>query len=155
MGTYITKQSFNSLGVKDQVELFNKLIREDKCNITDCCKKVGISYSTIRDRFKKNHYVFNKFIKQYENVAEIFPYDEDKIINRVIDQINRNSQVIGNLSLNPCNRHDVVNRSFGIDKDTLDRFIHFCDNSKYKQYDILSKFVEEGLSKYSEGVVEI
>lgn len=155
MGSYITKQSFNSLGVKDQVELFNKFIREDKYSITDCCKKVGISYSTIRDRFKKNHYVFNKFIKQYENVVEIFPYDEEKLINRVIEQINRNSQVIGNLRLSPCNRHDVVNRSFGIDKDTLDRFIHFCDNSKYKQYDILTKFVEEGLSKYSEGIVGI
>lgn len=154
MGTYMTKKSFNALGVKDQVELFNKFIREDKNTINECCKRVGIAYSTIRDRFKKNNYVFNKYSKQYENVEEIFPYDEDKIINKVIEQINKNSHVIGNLSLTPCSNHSIVNRSFGIDKDTLDRFIRFCYNSKYRQYDILTKFIEDGLSRYSEGIID-
>lgn len=153
MRDYITKKKFNALSIREQVELFNRLIREDKLSITNCCKKVGIAYSTIRDRFKKNHYVFNKFKRQYENVADIFPYDEEKLINRVVEEINRNNQVRGDLRLDPKPRQDIINRSFGVDKETLDRFIHFCDNSTYKQYDILSKFIEEGLSRYEENVI--
>ncbi len=152
MENFITKKSFNALSVKDQVDLFNKFIREDKINIGECCKKVGISYSTIRDRFKKNNYIFNKFTKQYENVDEIFPY-EDKLINKIVDEMNKKNQIIEILRLNPHSKCNIVNRSFGIDKDTLNRFISFCDNSKYKQYDILTKFIEEGLNKYDKNIV--
>ena len=47
------------------------------------------------------------------------------------------------------NRADLVNRSFSIDKNILDDFLYFCDTSKFKQYDILSQFIREGIEKYS------
>lgn len=148
----ITKKHFNSLNIKEQVKIFNTLISADNLNITQCCNRIGISYSTIRDRFKKNNYVFNKFKKQYENIESILLLEEDKIIKMVLEEINKNNQVISKLLLDPCSKNNIVNRSFGIDKNTLDRFIRFCNNSKYKQYDILTKFIEDGLIKYEQGI---
>lgn len=145
----MTKKQFNALSIKEQIETFNKLLSEGN-NITDCCKKCNIAYSTIRDRYKKHNYVFNRFSNKYENVEEIFPYNqEQKIIHKIIDEINHNNIVETDLTVSQTNRQDLVNRSFSLDKNILDDFIYFCDTSKFKQYDILSQFIREGLGKYS------
>ena len=47
---YIDKATFNKLGIKEQVKLFNSLLQEHN-SIKEVCDYIGISYSTIRDRF--------------------------------------------------------------------------------------------------------
>ena len=39
--------------------------------LTNVCKNIGIGRSTIRDRFKKVSYEYNKNINQYESIVEI------------------------------------------------------------------------------------
>lgn len=148
----MTKKQFNSLSINEQIETFNKLLSEGK-NITDCCKSCSIPYSTIRDRFKKHNFFYNRFTNKYENIEVIFP-NEERLIYKVIDEINKNNMIETNLEVNFTNKADVVNRSFAIDKTVLDDFIYFCDTSKFKQYDILSQFIREGLMRYSDKEVE-
>ena len=62
---YVDKATFNKLGIKEQVKLFNSLLQEHN-NIKEVCEDIGISYSTIRDRFSKHKYIFNKYSRAYE-----------------------------------------------------------------------------------------
>ena len=75
---YVDKATFNKLGIKEQVKLFNSLLQEHN-NIKEVCEDIGISYSTIRDRFSKHKYIFNKYSRAYElnhnkNEIEIFEF---------------------------------------------------------------------------------
>ena len=53
------KVSFNKLDICKQVDYFNLRLLEGEC-IQSICKSINISYSTIRDRFKKHNYRYNK-----------------------------------------------------------------------------------------------
>ena len=57
------KEEFNKLKVKDQVEYINQKL--DKKSLTEICKDINISRSTVRKRFLKQGYVFNKNNNKY------------------------------------------------------------------------------------------
>ena len=61
----MNKTEFNSLEVLEQIEYINKSLLEGS-TLTNVCKSIGIGRSTIRDRFKKVSYEYNKSINQYE-----------------------------------------------------------------------------------------
>ena len=66
----MNKTEFNSLEVLEQIEYINKSLLEGN-TLTNVCKTIGIGRSTIRDRFKKVSYEYNKSINQYESIVEI------------------------------------------------------------------------------------
>ena len=66
----MNKTEFNSLEVLEQIEYINKSLLEGN-TLTNICKSIGIGRSTIRDRFKKVSYEYNKAINQYESIVEI------------------------------------------------------------------------------------
>ena len=66
----MNKTEFNSLEVLEQIEYINKNLLEGN-TLTNVCKNIGIGRSTIRDRFKKVSYEYNKNINQYESIVEI------------------------------------------------------------------------------------
>lgn len=141
---YIDKATFNKLGIKEQIKIFNSLLKENS-NIKEVCDILGISYSTIRDRFHRNKYGFNKFTQQYElNTDKSKNSELEKIIEDVIRNINRKSlePISGDLKGN------LTIRSFRIYENVLNDFIDFCDNSMLRQYDVLSLFIIEGIEKY-------
>lgn len=143
---YIDKATFNKLSIKEQIKIFNSLLKSNN-NIKDVCDLIGISYSTIRDRFHKNKYVFNKFNHQYElksNSNRNRNIELEKIIEDVINNMNRKQ-------LEPISEHsrgNIVVRSFRVYENVLEDFISFCDNSILKQYDVLSLFILDGIEKY-------
>lgn len=150
----MTKYNFNQLSIEEQINYFNiKLGNGFKIN--EICKDLNISYNTIRDRFTRNGFAYNKFNKQYECVEKIFQYDEE-VLEKVLEKI---VIKVFNSDKSKSNEDDkklicdvegkVVNRSFRIYDKTLEDFTKFCDKSNYNQYDILSKFIEEGIAKYS------
>ena len=57
------KEEFNKLKVKDQVEYINQKL--DKKSLTEICKDINISRATIRKRFLKQGYEFNKIQNKY------------------------------------------------------------------------------------------
>ena len=66
----MNKTEFNDLDVMEQIEYINKSLLEGN-TLTNICKSIGIGRSTIRDRFKKVSYEYNKSINQYESIVEI------------------------------------------------------------------------------------
>ena len=66
----MNKTEFNNLEVMEQIEYINKSLLEGN-TLTNVCKSIGIGRSTIRDRFKKVSYEYNKAINQYESIVEI------------------------------------------------------------------------------------
>ena len=147
------KKLFNSLTIIAQINFFNEKLKEG-LNITEICSDINISYNTIRHRFSKNYYTYNKLTNKYECIEKIFPLDEEAIeraIERVVTKIFispqndnfRNNQ----LHIEPKN-DIVVHRSFRIYDSTLKKFLTFCENSNYNQYEILSKFIDEGINNF-------
>ena len=66
----MNKTEFNNLDVLEQIEYINKNLLGGN-TLTNVCKNIGIGRSTIRDRFKKVSYEYNKNINQYESIVEI------------------------------------------------------------------------------------
>lgn len=149
----MNKKLFNSLTIIEQINYFNERLKHG-LNITQVCSEINISYNTIRDRFSKNFYVYNKLNNRYECVEKIFPLDEEvieralekvviKIFNSPQDNPNTNNQLL----IEP-KEDKIVHRSFRIYDSVLKDFLSFCEKSSYNQYEILSKFIEEGIKSY-------
>lgn len=149
----MNKKLFNSLTIIEQINYFNERLKHG-LNITQVCSEINISYNTIRDRFSKSFYVYNKLNNRYECVEKIFPLDEEvieralekvviKIFNSPQDNPNTNNQLL----IEP-KEDKIVHRSFRIYDSVLKDFLLFCEKSSYNQYEILSKFIEEGIKSY-------
>lgn len=147
---FMEKSEFNSLSVGEQVNYFNVNLGYGY-KINEICDIVGMSYNTVRDRFSRHHYVYNKYSKKYECVEKVFPLDEEALeraLEKIVIKV-FNPKETKNNDMLQCNLEGkIVNRSFRVYEDILQDFTKFCNNSKYNQYDILSKFILEGIEKY-------
>ena len=141
----IDKVTFNRLDIKDQIKVFNSILDEGN-NIKEVCYKIGISYSTIRDRFQKGRYQYNKFENHYEKADrnKTNNMELENTLRSVITKINSEELEPKELDL----EDDIVVRSFRIRKKILEDFMEYCNNSSLKQYDIISLFLIEGMNKY-------
>lgn len=148
----MNKKLFNSLTIIEQINFFNQKLKNG-LNITQICSEINISYNTIRDRFSKNFYVYNKLSNQYECVERTFPLDEEiieKVLEKIVIKVFNSPQDNFNNKLLISPREDiVVHRSFRIYDSVLKDFLSFCEKSNYNQYEILSRFIEEGIKNYS------
>lgn len=148
----MNKKLFNSLTIIEQINFFNQKLKNG-LNITQICSEINISYNTIRDRFSKNFYIYNKLSNQYECVERTFPLDEEmieKALEKIVIKVFNSPQDNFNNKLLISPREDiVVHRSFRIYDSVLKDFLSFCEKSNYNQYEILSKFIEEGIKSYS------
>lgn len=66
----MNKEEFNKLEITKQIEYINNKLIEGN-TLTNICKSLVIGRSTIRDRFKKVSYEYNKTTNQYESIIEI------------------------------------------------------------------------------------
>lgn len=148
----MNKKLFNSLTIIEQINFFNQKLKNG-LNITQICSEINISYNTIRDRFSKNFYIYNKLSNQYECVERTFPLDEEiieKALEKIVIKVFNSPQDNFNNKLLISPREDiVVHRSFRIYDSVLKDFLSFCEKSNYNQYEILSRFIEEGIKNYS------
>ena len=150
----MTKKIFNSLTIIEQINYFNEKLKEG-LNITEICSEINISYNTIRHRFSKNFYTYNKISNKYECIEKIFPLDEEvieraleKIVTNIFNSPQKNISNNDRLLVEP--KEDIiVHRSFRIYDSVLKDFLEFCNKSNYNQYEILSKFIEEGIKNFS------
>lgn len=128
-----------------QIQHFNTHLSQGK-NITQICQSLEISYSTIRDRFKRNGYIYNKVSNRYESSNTLIPLEviSDDLVDKIINKIHLKYTEL------KCEKREsaLKSRSFRIYSCILDEFISFCNESNFNQQDILSQFISEGLIKY-------
>lgn len=60
----MNKEQFNALEVLKQIDYINKQLKNNY-SITSVCKELGVGRTTVRDRFKKLGYVFDKEANAY------------------------------------------------------------------------------------------
>ncbi len=159
------KEKFNELKVKDQIEYVNQKLEKE--TLTKICKEIKISRSTIRERFLKQGYIFDKEQSKYINVKEKEkPQEENKFKNNtnaleskikalelkikdIEDRLNNNS-------LNQINikklEGKTVSRCYRLYEDVQKDFSKFCKaNSNYKVQDILSMALYEYMENNKKG----
>ncbi len=158
------KDAFNKLNLKEQVEFINKNL-ENK-TLTEICKEIKISRSTIRERFLKQGYIFyknkNKYI--YSSEANNKPQKENKhnnntnVLEGKIKALELKIEAIES-KLNDKDKDNAieikkfegktVSRCYRVYEDIQKEFSKFCkENSNYKVQDILSmalyKYMKKG-----------
>lgn len=79
----MNKDKFNNLDIMEQVGYINNLL-ENKRSLTSISNDLHIGRSTIRDRFKKINYVYDKQLNQYIEL-------KDNIKNTDVKQCNTKS----------------------------------------------------------------
>ena len=130
------KEKFNKLEVLEQIQYINNELENNK-SITSVCKELGIGRSTIRDRFKKANYKYNKESNKYIDNNSITDVTQDNI------EIN-----------NGCNTSDINkenNKSVTdvIQRDTVTEIINKSDEEiknnlldLVSNYDVLKDIIE-------------
>lgn len=154
------REEFDSLEVMDQIEFINKEL--EKVNLTEICKKIKISRSTIRERFLKQCYGYDKIQNKYIciNEVEIKPQRIDKCKNNtnvsedILKTLERRIKALED-KINKQSTNDIdinikkfggntVSRCYRIYEEVQKEFSKFCkENSNYKVQDILSRALYE------------
>ena len=60
------KLGFNALSLQEQVQYINDQLSSKGLSVTKVCEDIGIDRSTVRKRFTKGGYTFNKDLNLYE-----------------------------------------------------------------------------------------
>lgn len=114
----MNRTDFDVLEVLEQIKYINKSLLEGY-TVTGICNYIGIGRSTIRDRFKKVGYEYNKTINQYESIIEVIEAEPVEVREPIREAIEPVIQESSNL---------VV----GTDSDILTTIINNYDDNMNK-----------------------
>ena len=147
------KDDFNKLNLKDQVEFINKNLGSK--TLTEISKEIKISRSTIRERFLKQGYIFNKSQNKYIYSSEANKCNnntnvlEEKIkaleskIEAIESKLNNKDKEFNAIEIKKFDGK-TVSRCYRVYEDIQKEFSTFCkENSNYKVQDILSMALYE------------
>ncbi|WP_195941115.1 hypothetical protein [Romboutsia sp. 1001713B170131_170501_G6] len=151
------KEKFNELEVKEQIEYINQNL-ENK-TLTKICEDIKVSRSTIRKRFLKQGYIFDKDQSKYINLEANKKLREgnkcksntneleckvkalETKIKGIEDRLNSSSSKQINIKKF---EGKTVSRCYRLYEDVQKEFSKFCkENSNYKVQDILSMALYE------------
>ena len=144
------KEEFNKLKIKDQVEYINQKL--DKKSLTEICKDINISRATIRKRFLKQGYEFNKIQNKYICYLELNNKEEEenkcnnntKVLEEKIQVLESKIETIDNSRNIKKFEGKTVSRCYRLYEEVQKEFSKFCkENSNYKVQDILSMALYE------------
>lgn len=120
----MNKEEFNKLEILGQIDYINKQL-ENNNSITSVCEGIGVGRSTIRDRFKKANYTYDKDLKQY-------------IDNKCITDVTPNNLEVNNNSTTGVIQSDtvteIINKS---DEEIKNNLLDLVNN-----YEILKDIIE-------------
>lgn len=84
-----------------------------------------------------------------KKATRITDEDIERVVNAVLEKVNPTDVILSEASFGEALSGETVTRSFKLYKNVLDKFVNFCNESKYTQYELLSRFILEGIKKYS------
>lgn len=117
----MTKEQFNQLEVLEQIEYINNQL-ENNNSITSVCKILGVSRSTIRDRFKKLNYRYSKDLNSYvynESLTDVLQRVTTENNNSIEDVTHKENNV-SNTNVNKVDTvTNIMNKSDIEVKETL------------------------------------
>lgn len=90
---YLDRIEFDSMQVLNQINYINSQLKSSY-TLTKICQNIGIGRTTIRDRFLKEGYTYNKELNTYINDKSITEVNIDKNISH------KNNTIVNNNSIN-------------------------------------------------------
>lgn len=163
------RKEFDKMELLEQVQYFNNLLAEGK-TIRDIAEGIGIARSTIRDRFKKIGYKYNKKNNIYTKNTDITKISNNNNIKINIDddikELIKHKDILLELAADYKNRTateinindipaelkaGVVIKSIKVYTDIAGKFEKICNRYKgIKKQDLYSLALLEFTEKYSE-----
>lgn len=82
---HINKDQLDQMLLEDQIKYINNELRKEGSSLTGVCKAIGIGRTTVRERAKKQGFIFDKGLNQYikventpNNSGRVTPTDTKK-----------------------------------------------------------------------------
>lgn len=169
----MTRKEFDKLKVLDQIEYINKSLLGGY-TVTCICNYIGIGRSTIRDRFKKHGYEYNKELKQYvynqlsevaitvDNTDVVQCNTDTDIKNNILELANNYTDIM-NMLEDYRRRTSVIKQQIILDIEeaesklttlrvnskVLNDFNKFCDDNKqYRKIDLISQALKNFMEQH-------
>ena len=164
----LNKEEFNELKVKDQIDFIN--IELEKKSLTKISEEIKVSRKTLRSRFDKFGYVYDKRSNKY--IIKSIEQDGGWLNNTIntnvllskIEGLERQMKALeGEVNKLKIESKDIgfneidiralegetVSRCYRLNKEVQKEFSKFCKrNSSYKVQDILGTALVEFIEKY-------
>ena len=129
---YMNKEQFNELQVLKQIDYINKQLKNNN-SVTSVCKAIGVGRTTIRDRFKKLNYIYDKKVNVY-----VLKEVNNDCISDVIDTYNRRSTFVVNTEITQVSKEkevlDIIEKS---DDDIRNNLLDLAQN-----YELLKEIMD-------------
>ena len=140
----MNKEEFNKLGVKDQIDFIN--IELEKKSLTKISEEMKVSRKTLRNRFDKFGYVYDKRSNKY--IIKSIEQDGGGLNNTINTNVLFN-KIKGLERQMKALEGETVSRCYRLNKEVQKEFSKFCKrNSSYKVQDILGTALVEFMEKY-------
>jgi hypothetical protein len=162
VGDYLNKDKFNELEAKYQIEFINKEL-ENK-SLTKISEELKVSRKTIRNRFEKIGYSYDKQSNKYKHEEDFNNTINTKVLlekmKALENQIKTLEEEFKLIKDRPKIKElkeidikmldgETVSRCYRLNKDIQKEFSSFCkQNSSYKVQDILATALIEYMDKY-------
>ena len=96
----MNKQEFIKLNIQDQVQLINNELKDNKTiSVAKLCKELGLTKSTIIDRFIKSNYKFDANQRQYiknDPICSEYEYKNNIDVFKNTDSKNKLNYLLNN-----------------------------------------------------------
>ena len=108
----MNKDKFNRLDVLEQINYINTQL--DNSSLTSICKNIGISRSTIRDRFKKLDYSYSKELNRYiynQSITDVSQGIENQNNGCITEHIHKENNISTTDVLQDNTVMSIINKS--------------------------------------------
>lgn len=112
------KLEFNALSIQEQVQYINDQLSSKGLSVTKVCEAIGIDRSTVRKRFTKGGYTFNKDLNLYE--GDILNGEDVKEIAPKLIKKPQKTRTITDDMLDLENRVRVLEKQIRVLEDKMD-----------------------------------
>lgn len=145
----LNKEKLDQLTVEDQIKYINSQLKTEGSSLTGVCKEIGIGRTTIRERAKKQGFIFDKGLNQYikmnktPDIIQTATPTATKIKDKNIQEnMMQNSEdvVVNSVGVVPSNSDVIQVENQGIDAhkmgyilskfDTLEEMIKIFEAKK-------------------------
>lgn len=66
----LNKDQLDQMPLEDQIKYINNELRKEGSSLTGVCKTIGIGRTTVRERAKKQGFIFDKGLNQYVKIGK-------------------------------------------------------------------------------------
>lgn len=143
----LSKDQLDQMPLEDQIKYINNELKKEKASLTGVCKAIGIGRTTVRERAKKQGFIFDKGSNQYVknvNKPDIIKTATPTATNKSEDQGTKIQEVTkGNNSGAVVNSSDVVPFNNGVvEVENYFKYGHTLDYID-SNIDLIKEFFEK------------